>query len=155
MSTQLSETITLEQATFSATAQRLGIDNSVTDPEMLTTLKYTAARFERVSLLLMRQVHIDSMYRCLELNRALGSSDKSQHVKGQAVDFICPEFGTPMDIVKKLSGYAELLDFDQLIQEFGWVHISFIPTGGRRQILTLLKNKHYAVGITDPDGNPA
>ena len=32
----------------------------------------------------------NSGFRCLELNQAIGSSDRSQHVTGQAVDFEVP-----------------------------------------------------------------
>jgi hypothetical protein len=76
----------------------------------------------------MAPITIKSGYRSLALNRAIGSKDTSQHIKGQAADFIAPRFGTPLEIVTALrdSGIA----YDQLILEFagkgrGWVHVSF------------------------------
>jgi hypothetical protein len=60
-------------------------------------------------------------------------SPSSQHTKFQAEDFTCSQFGTPLGIVKLLSGST--IQFDQCIQEGAWVHISFTETP-RREVLT-------------------
>ena len=52
---------------------------------------------------------------------------------GYAADFVCPDFGSPLKIVKALA--ATGIQFDKLIQEGTWVHISFAPEA-RRQLLT-------------------
>jgi len=67
-------------------------------------------------------VEINSAYRCLELNRAVGSKDNSQHPQGLACDFICPGFGTPEEIVKFL--HSKKVIVDQCFNEGTWVHIS-------------------------------
>jgi hypothetical protein len=54
-------------------------------------------------------------------------------VAGYAADFISPTFGEPIKIVKALA--ATNVQFDQLIQEGTWVHVSFAPAM-RRQVLT-------------------
>jgi hypothetical protein len=154
--TNITEHFTWEEATNSSTALRLGINNKIPD-EYKDTVINTAKKMERVRALLNAPLHIDSWYRSPELNKALGSKSTSQHLKGEAVDFISPEFGSPADICKKLLHYPELLVFDQLILEHTWVHISFTSdpyTPQRKQVLSLLDNGGYSVGLTDSQGNP-
>lgn len=131
----LSTNFTLDEFTNSQQAVRANIDNSPT-AEILEQLYRTAYDMELVRKELgEKPILISSAYRCIELNRLVGSKDTSQHVRGQAVDFTCPAFGTPKEIVERLLGSA--LDFDQLIWEFGrWVHISF-SDHNRRQALTI------------------
>jgi hypothetical protein len=153
----LSEHFTLEEATLSGTASRNGIDNSKPSPEVITAASYTAVRMEGVrSLLGNCPIHIDSWIRCLALNRALGSKDTSQHLKGEAIDFIAPQFGTPTEIAKLLVQRVETVGFDQLILEHTWVHISWNSFPGskqRNQVLSLLSDGSYSRGLTDQFGN--
>lgn len=130
----LSTHFTLDELTQSQTAARLGIDNTPT-PEVLARLAKVAQGLEAVRVRLGAPVIISSGFRCLALNRAVGSKDNSAHVSGDAADFICPGFGGPATIVGALkdSGIA----FDQLIVEFDrWVHISFAPAM-RNQVLRI------------------
>jgi hypothetical protein len=143
----LSEHFSLEELTFSSTAVRLGIDNQA-PAEIVDHLKITAAGLEKVREILGgKPLHIDSGYRCPALNKAVGGVPTSAHTTGYAADFVCPEAGAPLDIVKLLS--RSHLDFDQVIQEGTWVHISFAPTM-RQQVLTahFINGKaHYQAGI--------
>ena len=140
----------LEEFTESSTAVRLGIDNDPS-PEIIAHLQIVADGLERVRDIL--GVHdfpimIDSGYRCPKLNAAIGGAANSAHMTGYAADFICPKWGEPLDIVKKIADSD--LKFDQLIQEGKWVHISFDPQM-RQQILTahFIDGKaHYELGIT-------
>ena len=115
---QLSAHFSLEEAVLSQEAARKGIDNSHPDPRIITNASKTAVHLESVRKLLGdNSIHINSWIRCIELNRALGSKDSSQHINGEAVDFICPMFGTPTQIAKLISLNLVLCDFDQLILE--------------------------------------
>jgi hypothetical protein len=151
----LSEHFTLEEATFSQLASRAGIDNTKMAPEVFIAAQRTALRMEKVRLILGNtSIHVNSWIRCLELNRLLGSKDTSQHIKGEAVDFIAPKFGSPLAICREIVAHKDLIRFDQLILEHTWVHISFcspndIPRG---QVLSLLKGGGYATGLTDANG---
>lgn len=131
----LSPHFTLEEFTESQTAGRKGINN---DPPSLLfqSLSKTAEGLEQVRTLLGdRPIRISSGYRSPALNKAVGGSASSQHVLGEAVDFTCPAFGTPRQIVAAI--VASKIPFDQVIQEFdGWVHISF-STRNRRQALII------------------
>ena len=154
--TQLSDHFTLEEAVNSQTASRLGIDNSSPSDGVIAAATKTAVKMEKVRLILGTPINVDSWIRCIELNRALGSKDTSQHIKGEAVDFIAPEFGTPLDICNKLIANKELVGWDQLILEHTWVHISWnsIPDSTQRgEVISLLATGGYALGLTDPQGN--
>lgn len=128
----LSPHFSLYEATFSSTAERLGIDNTPS-AVILEHIRLTAASMENVRVLLRNPVHIDSWYRCGVLNGAVGGSKTSAHMDGYAVDFVCTEFGTPLQIVKAIESSG--ITFDQCIQEGSWVHISFDPKS-RFQVLT-------------------
>lgn len=132
--THLSPHFTLDELTHSETAARLGIDNTP-PPPVVETLRRTAAYLEDVRARLGVPLLISSGYRCLLLNRAIKSADTSQHLRGEAVDFIAPRFGSPRQIVDTLTDSD--IPYDQIILEFGrWVHISFSGQG-RRQALVI------------------
>lgn len=150
---QLSTNFTLEEATASDTALRLGISNAPTS-QMIEVLMRTAACMERVRIVLGTGIYPSSWYRCPALNTAVGSASTSQHISGEAVDFHC-NILTPLQICKKLIEAAAYVDYDQLILEHTWVHISFaiLSKRPRRQVLSLLTSRKYAVGLTDPSGH--
>ena len=132
---QLSDHFTLSEFCTSQTAARLGISN---DPplDIVGHLRRTAQGMERVrSVLNNNAIHINSGYRSLKVNAAVGSKATSQHVTGEACDFICPTWGTPEKIMRAIVDSA--IDYDQIINEFGaWIHISFSDKS-RRQALVI------------------
>ena len=130
-----SKYFSLRELMFSKIAEVHGIDNTPTS-DILETLKYTALQLDKVRELLNKPVNISSGYRCLQVNRRLGSKDTSQHLKGEAVDFKCELFGSPKKVFDKIR--ESNIQFDQLILEFNsWVHISFVKEGGRRECLII------------------
>lgn len=130
---QLTEHFSLEELTFSSTAAVRGIDNTPSD-EIVKNLSVLAVALEAVRALLGFPLHIDSGYRCAALNEAVRGVADSAHVTGFAADFICPEFGAPLEIVKKIVAGSSIR-FDQVIQEGSWVHLSVAPTM-RQEVLT-------------------
>lgn len=138
----LSDYFSLDELTISQEAERKGIDNTP-GPELLLRLQQTAKKMDAVRRLLGRPVIVSSGYRCPELNKLIGSDEKSDHPKALAVDFICPGFGTVKQVFEKI--HLSGVEFDQLILERGrWVHVGFGPRM-RRQCLTFDGN-HY-VGV--------
>lgn len=135
----LSPHFALEEFVRSETAARKGLDNTP-GVEVVEELQATALMLERVREILGSPIFITSGYRCLALNRMLGSKDTSAHLSGRAVDFTCPGFGSPLEVAEKLASHRASLAFDQLIHEFRrWVHIGR-PAGDntpRGQLLTI------------------
>jgi zinc D-Ala-D-Ala carboxypeptidase len=143
----LSPNFTLRELTDSATAVARGWENTP-PPEVMPALRRTAAGLEEVRTLLSDivghpvPVIVTSGYRSLRLNRAIGSRDTSQHVRGEAADFRAPQFGTPAQIVSTIAKSA--IWFDQLISESTrsgarWVHISFSDRN-RGEVLEINEN---------------
>lgn len=113
---------TLEEMTAT---QHRGVDNTPPTLTVIDALRRTAMLLEQVRTRLGVPVLVSSGYRCPELNAAVGGQKTSQHLLGQAADFIAPAFGTPTTVASALRD-AVGLDYDQLILEFGrWVHISW------------------------------
>ena len=153
--TQLSPHFTLREATFSSTADRFGIDNSGPSIDIVEAARHTAQMMEIVRTLLGAPIHVDSWIRCPALNTRLGSKPTSQHLLGEAVDFVCPQFGTPLEICTYLLGAQVRVRWHQLILEHSWVHIAWKSAPNSKQagqVLSLLANGGYAGGLTDPRG---
>ena len=132
---KLSDHFSLWELTKSQTATRNGIDNTP-DEESIKNLKEVCTKIlEPVRMHYGRPFTPSSGYRCIDLNQLLGSSDRSQHIIGQAVDFEVP--GIPNIDVARL--IINELTYDQLILEFykegephsGWVHCSYVGTRNR------------------------
>jgi len=152
----LSEHFTLSEAIYSDAAIAHNLNNTPAYSN-IQIMKQAAFCLERVRAALgNKPIHINSWYRSPEVNTAVGSKFTSQHIIGEAIDFICPEFGTPVAICKKLIELKDLIRFDQLILEGTWVHISFAISSGkpRNQVLSLLRSGGYATGLTDKQGHP-
>ena len=145
----LSEHFTMEEATFSSTASRLGIDN-IPDGGQNMNIIEAAEHLEKVRALLGKPLHIDSWMRVPRLNQAVGGAANSAHMSGWAIDFTCPEYGSALDIVNAIVHSG--IKFDQCIEEGTWVHISFAPTM-RQQVLTAHfengKKTVYSLGIQE------
>jgi len=153
---QLSKNFKLNEFTTSQTATRRGIDNTPAAP-IIERLRMLANTLEQVrSLLGDNSIRISSGYRCLALNRAIGSGDSSAHVQGYAVDFTCPNFGTPKEVANKIAQSA--IKFDQIILEgissnnFNgiWIHLSVDPRNRRDILSAKFKNGKaiYTKGIS-------
>ena len=145
----MTEHFSLDEFTASQEATRHGINNKPNE-KVVENLRMLAALLEQVRELLGgNSIRISSGYRSLALNRHIGSSDTSAHVRGYAADFTCPSFGTPLEVAKEIA--ESNLKFDQLICEGNaWIHISCDPKN-RRQLLTARfehGHTYYTTGIT-------
>lgn len=141
MPTQLTAHFALEEL---ACTQHREIDNTP-PPEVVATLRRTAAQMEEVRRLLGdRVISVSSGFRCPDLNRVVGGARGSAHLTGHAVDFNCFAHGDPRDVCRALAGSD--LAFDQLIEEGTWCHVSFDPRM-RRQVLTKARGGGYELGL--------
>jgi hypothetical protein len=145
----LSEHFTLEEATFSDTAIRQGIDNQP-DDKQLENMKIAAEHLEKVRALLGKGINVNSWLRLPVLNVAVGGSKISSHMDGWAIDMTCAGFGNPYAVCKEIESSG--IKFDQMIHEYGrWTHISFAPAM-RQQKLTIMKPQNkYLEGILSAD----
>ncbi len=138
---KISAHLDLSEVTRSDSAKRNGIDNTPT-AEHLENFKLLAEKvFEPIRLHFNTPIFISSGYRSKELNTFIKGSLSSQHCKGQAIDIDMD--GTKGGVTNKMvfDFIKDKLDFDQLIAEVpeksnpAWVHVSFVKTGNRKQVL--------------------
>jgi len=132
----ISKHISYKESTNSITAIRRGIDNTPND-EQLNNMELVAEKiFEPLRKWVGGPVKVNSFFRCLKLNTAIGGSKSSQHMKGQAIDI-----DDTYKVVANSDMYNYIknnLDFDQLIWEFGddnnphWLHVSYVSKEDNR-----------------------
>ena len=146
---KISEHFTLEELSFSEAAARLGLDNTP-DKIAIANLILMAAFMEEIRTLLgNRPIVVHSCYRSPQVDKEVGGVLMSAHCHGLACDFISPIFGTPGETA--LAILTSDLPYDQLILEYGWVHVSLPEDGevARRESLTKpSKEAPYKSGIS-------
>lgn len=139
--TQLTEHFYLEEFTQSDYALRHGIRN-IPSPKVKQNLQVLANGLEQVRDLLGNPIFIKSGYRGIDLNRAIGGVTNSAHVTGYAADFVCHSYGTPEQITDAIM--KSDIEYDQLICEGTWVHISFDPKQRNQTLRALFDQRGKA-----------
>ena len=148
---KLSKNFTLKELTKSSTAVRHGINNNPDKEQMINLVVLTNCVLQPIRNAHGR-VDVNSGLRVLELNRAIGSGDSSQHVQGMAADIECPSISN-MELAEWI---RDNLEFDQLILECwdgkepnsGWVHVSYVnDIANRKSVLTYTRAGGYSKGI--------
>lgn len=119
----LTPNFTLEELTHTDHRE---FDNMPDEAE-LANLYRLADFLEQVKVVLGgKPIMINSAFRCAEVNKAVGSSDKSQHRRGCAADIRVPGM-TPDEVVTAIIESG--LPYDQVIREFDrWTHVSIPNT---------------------------
>jgi zinc D-Ala-D-Ala carboxypeptidase len=132
----VSKHISMKEAVESYTAKRRGIKNVPSEYELVNMTAVAENIFEPLREWVGGPIKINSFFRSIELNQAIGGSSKSQHCQGRAID-IDDTYGWKTN-AEMYHWIKENLDFDQMIWEFGtdenpdWVHISYVSQDGNR-----------------------
>ena len=134
---KLSNNFDLAEFVKSDIATRMGIDNTPTFQEVENIARLVVNVLQPLRNAYGKPITVNSGYRCPALNKAVGGSTTSSHMKGEAADITAgskEENKVLFELVKKLN-----LSFDQLIDEkdFSWVHVSYRKGNNRNQILHL------------------
>lgn len=134
---QLSKNFHLKEFLVSQTASRNGYSEQwKPSAEVVKNLQTLAVNAMQPIRDEFGVIQVTSGYRCLRLNRAIGSSDGSDHIRGYAADFVSPNH-SELTLAKWIQRH---INYDQLILEFGtlkspsWLHLSINPRM-RNQIL--------------------
>ena len=132
----ISKNITYAEAIHSQTAKRKGIDNTPNSYALQNMELLAEKIFEPLREWVGGPIKINSFFRSVELNEAIGGSSKSQHCQGRAID-IDDVYGHKTN-AEMYNWIKENLNFDQMIWEFGtddnpdWVHVSYVSEDGNR-----------------------
>lgn len=148
---KISKNFTLEELYLSPTSIRLGIKN-VPNPTQTANLRQLVATIlQPLRDSFNLPIAINSGFRSASLNRSIGGSEKSQHLRGEAADIRI--LGVANDLVFQQI-MALGLPYDQMILEHvpqhdrhrGWVHVSISKTP-RRQALSCIARGQYVEGL--------
>ena len=136
---KLSKNFTLEELTFSITANNHGLNNTP-NAEAKAALKRLAVEvLQPIRDAYGQPIIVSSGYRCPALNAAVGGVKNSQHVLGQAADIkaVNPKAnGILFNFIRELVEDGKL-KVGQLIWEYGtksrpnWIHVS-LPRAGKQ-----------------------
>lgn len=123
---------TIRELTRSATARRLGIDNTPPASAVAALHALVEHVLDPLRDAWGGPIRVNSGYRCPELNKAVGGTPSSQHQRGEAADItVGSRSGNRrlLALIKRLN-----LPVDQCIDEKGcrWIHVSHRTTHNRR-----------------------
>ena len=151
----LTTNFTLAEMTASQVASRNGLNNNPTAGQIENLKKLCESILQPIRNHYDAPVIVSSGFRSPELCIRIGSSIDSQHAKGQAADLQVVGVDN-----KALAKYIkENLDYDQLILEFykeeegphsGWVHVSYVGKGNRKQSLTATRSEKTRKTVYSP-----
>tara|TARA_B100001939_G_scaffold226614_1_gene195053 strand:- start:454 stop:948 length:495 start_codon:yes stop_codon:yes gene_type:complete len=140
---KFSKHISWKEATGSATAKKLEIDNTPNDEQLNNMQDLAEDLFEPLRERVGEPILINSFFRCEELNKAIsGSATTSQHIKGCAIDLDA----TKISNCELFYIIKNEFEFDKLIWELGddnnpaWIHVSYVK-GNNRGLVYQAKRK--------------
>jgi len=155
----LSKNLTLNEVTKSNTAVNLGINNEP-NAEQLENLKTIANEvFQKIRDHFDVPIKISSGFRSEALNKKVGGSKTSDHMKGCALDIdmdgsTFAAYAANWEIFNYI---RKNLQFRQLIWEFGdannpdWVHVSYVKGDNKKEVLRAIKKGKKTVYVPYKD----
>lgn len=123
---------TIKELTRSTTAQLRGIDNTPSQQVIDNLTALVENVLDPLREAWGAPIHVNSGYRCVALNKAVGGVPTSQHILGEAADITV---GTRAKNQRLYALLRQLdLPVDQAINEhdFRWIHVSYGPRHRRR-----------------------
>lgn len=126
----------------SATAKRLGIDNTPSF-EVVDNLNKLADYLDVIREKVGKPILISSGFRCPVLNKAVGGVSNSQHQKGLAADLICADMESLEKVLRETGGFDQLIKEHRKGSKSFWYHVSVASRNGkpRQQIIMNLEKK--------------
>jgi hypothetical protein len=127
---KISKHITYAEAIHSNTAKRKGVDNTPSETQVEAMKTLAKNIFEPLRKYVGGPIKVNSFFRSVPLNEAIGGVSSSQHCKGQAMD-IDDVYGYKSN-AEMYNWIKDNLNYDQMIWEFGtdmqpnWVHVSYV-----------------------------
>ena len=128
---KISKNFTLEEFTESDLAKRLNIDNKFEKEEYKDNIiKLVTYVLQPLRNELKEPIHINSGYRCKELNKEVRGRYNSQHMQGMAADIVTSNLENTMESL--MNGNYK---FDQLIRYRNFIHVSYNERKNRNQVI--------------------
>lgn len=151
---RVSKYLSYKEVTKSYTAIKRGINNIPSDIQLTRIIEWSRKIFDPIRSFIGAPLGCHTIFRCPELNRAVGGAQDSQHQaeNGAAGDIDADIYNNSNNEI--IFNYIkDNLDFDQLIAEglhsgrIEWIHCSYVsPEKNRKEILLMYKEDnatHY------------
>ena len=133
----ISKNFSYREFEHSDTAERRGIVNVITDFKVRDSVKALVLEvLQPLRDALGEPMEVNSGYRCPELNRLVGGTSTSQHLKGEAADIASDNPRALAQLAYDLG-----LPYDQMIVYPTFVHFSHKLAGEQRRMV--LYNKSW------------
>lgn len=115
---------TYEELIRSKTAEQYNIDNTPDFESELNIYNVLIPRLNQIREEWGHPIYVNSGYRCEKLNKKVGGSKKSSHMKGLSVDLTT---GNRESNKRLFNLIRAKFQFDQLIDEqnYSWIHIGY------------------------------
>jgi len=136
---KISDHFTLYDVCHSDTALQYKIDNTPTAQIIVNATQLANKCLEPIRKHFNKPLVVNCIFRSPILNTKIGGATNSQHRFGQACDFVIS--GADLKIV--FAWCKTNLDYDQIIFENQWIHISYNNTGKNRKQALKLVNGNY------------
>lgn len=135
----LSSNFTLEELITSSTAQKFRINNVPDEFHIVNLSRLCREILQPIRNRLAQPLIVTSGFRCEALNRIIGGSKTSQHLKGEAADIVCDNNKKLWNIILNMITEEEIT-VGQLIDEknLRWIHISLPDSKHKNQIIKIL-----------------
>ena len=117
----------IEEMVRSETAKEKKIDNGFPSIKIMCNAFLVLERLDLVRAHIDKPIHINSGYRCEELNKKVGGTENSYHMKGLAADF---RTNSKEDIPKMynfLQRNIKRFDIQELIKYDTFIHMAIKP----------------------------
>ena len=128
---KLTENFTLEELTYSATAKRLGIDNTPSEVVVSKLKTLCKTVLQPIRKKYGKSIVVTCGYRCPKLNKIVGGASTSDHIYGNAADIRSmsdtkADNKALFDLIVKMMVNREI-QVKQIINEYGydWIHVSY------------------------------
>jgi zinc D-Ala-D-Ala carboxypeptidase len=161
-SIKLSEHFTLDELTLTSRLEYQA-QNRILDDRLLQNLRNVAGLLEAVRDIVKVPIKATSGYRCHALNLAEGSSDRSQHLKGEAADIIPIgiDIGDAFRAIWRQVSEHKLevgqLIFETAVRSYGvasWIHVSLGSPWREQarcnQVLRMENGVYKTLGVFKP-----
>lgn len=126
---------TIQELCASDTARKKGIDNTAPGDVKVRLSTLAEKILDPLRERYGKPIRVNSGYRSPILNKAVGGTPTSQHLRGEAADIT----GGTVEENRKLLALLSDMEFDQLIDESNltWIHVSYRVGNNRREFLKL------------------
>lgn len=134
---------TLYELLHSSTARAKGLDNTPTFEVVDNLNRLVTAILDPVRAVMGIPITVNSGYRSIALNKAVGGVKDSQHTKGLAADLVCSDMKRLIAVIKNNGKYDQLILEHVKGSSNYWVHVSVAPKGKkpRNQYISNLEKK--------------